>query len=184
MKRNTTLLFGVLVFALSVSLYGLSTMNKRTDAKDRLFVEEMIPHHEEAISSSVELMKVAQNQELIDLASKVIKAQEIEVKNMRSWYLEWYGKEYQPTGIYRPMMSSSKDLEVSKVEAKYVSEMITHHEHAVMMAEGLLKSTKRAELTSLAEDVIATQNSEISTLKRILQQTYGQEAKNVDHSMH
>jgi len=47
----------------------------------------------------------------------------------------------------------------------FLSEMVVHHQGAVLMAEAVLKNSKRPELIKLANDIIAAQTSEINLMK-------------------
>lgn len=132
---------------------------------EKSFIEEMIPHHEEAITSSQELLKVAENPEVRTLAQNIIAAQQKEVTEMKTWYKEWFGEEYQPTGNYKPMMSSIQGKSSEASEQTYLKEMIVHHEAAVEMAEAVLPIAQRSEIKSLGTAIIKTQNEEIQVMK-------------------
>ncbi len=60
------------------------------------------------------------------------------------------------------------DLDLAFIEA-----MITHHEGAIEMAEKIVTTTKRPELTEMAENIINTQRAEIETMNRWLNEWYG-----------
>jgi uncharacterized protein (DUF305 family) len=47
----------------------------------------------------------------------------------------------------------------------FLAEMIVHHQGAVVMAEAVLKNSKRPELIKLASGIISTQTEEITTMK-------------------
>ena len=47
----------------------------------------------------------------------------------------------------------------------FLSEMVMHHQGAVVMAEAVLKTSKRAELVELANNIISAQNKEIKMMK-------------------
>ncbi len=47
----------------------------------------------------------------------------------------------------------------------FLSEMIPHHQGAVVMAEMVLKTSTRPELRKLAEDIIVAQNKEIMMMQ-------------------
>lgn len=47
----------------------------------------------------------------------------------------------------------------------FLSEMIVHHQGAVVMAEAVLKNSKRPELIKLANDIIKAQTTEINMMK-------------------
>jgi uncharacterized protein (DUF305 family) len=177
---------GFIVGALGVLvlIVGGVFVIKATQDADRLFIEEMIPHHEEAVSSSKALLARTTDAELRVIASRVISAQEQEIALMKSWYVSWYGTEYKPTGVYMSMMSPIDKVTVQEAEQQYTSEMITHHEHAVMMAKEIISTTDRAELSTLSRAIILDQESEIAELKDILLKKFGQTPKMMDHSSH
>ncbi len=50
-------------------------------------------------------------------------------------------------------------------DKQFLSEMIEHHEGAVVMARQVLATSKRPELIKLANDIISAQTTEISTMK-------------------
>lgn len=50
-------------------------------------------------------------------------------------------------------------------EKQFVSEMVKHHEAAVMMARQVLTLSPRAEIKKLADDIIYTQTTEIKIMR-------------------
>lgn len=50
-------------------------------------------------------------------------------------------------------------------DKEFLSEMIVHHQGAVVMAEMVLKTSKRPELIQLANDIIAAQTKEIGMMQ-------------------
>ena len=58
---------------------------------DRAFIDAMIPHHESAIQMAKDVQGKAKSQEVKDLASAIITAQEQEIAQMREWRRQWYG---------------------------------------------------------------------------------------------
>lgn len=55
----------------------------------------------------------------------------------------------------------------------FLREMIVHHEGAVVMAQAVLKNSKRPELIKLANDIIAAQTGEIIMMKNWQQVWFG-----------
>ncbi|OGZ17193.1 MAG: hypothetical protein A2494_03195 [Candidatus Lloydbacteria bacterium RIFOXYC12_FULL_46_25] len=51
------------------------------------------------------------------------------------------------------------------LDQAFLDEMITHHEGAIVMAETLLRETKRPELVKLANDIITAQTQEIRMME-------------------
>lgn len=63
------------------------------------------------------------------------------------------------------MMSELEGKKGDKFDEAFLSEMIVHHEGAVVMAEAVLKNSKRPELINLANNIIKAQTSEIQMMK-------------------
>src|SRR3990170_332481 len=59
----------------------------------RHFIEEMIPHHQDAVLMADLGLKKAEHKELKQLATDIKTAQTKEIRQMRSWYKSWYGVE-------------------------------------------------------------------------------------------
>lgn len=153
-------------------------------ASERDFIHGMVPHHEEAVTSAKELLAVATDPEVRTLALNIIQAQEAEITEMKNWYSTWYDTSYRDDGKYKPMMRSLQNLSPKDTEARFVADMIGHHEHAVLMARELGTFAKRSELRTLSANIIRDQESEMRTLTSWLQSKYGHTPKPVDHSMH
>lgn len=151
---------------------------------DEQFILGMVPHHQEAIDSSNELLAIATDPDVRAVAQDIITAQIDEVSSMKEWYTEWYQKDYRDDRKYKLMMRSPQGLTARQAEAEYVSDMIGHHEHAVLMAQDLLSFSNRPELRLLSENVITTQTTEILSLKTMLAEKFGQTPAVIDHSQH
>jgi uncharacterized protein (DUF305 family) len=65
-------------------------IGKTGDEFDRIFLEEMIIHHEGAVDMAELALTNAKHQEIKDLARAIIDAQNTEIAQMRSWSAEWY----------------------------------------------------------------------------------------------
>ncbi|MEK7075580.1 MAG: DUF305 domain-containing protein, partial [Patescibacteria group bacterium] len=58
------------------------------------------------------------------------------------------------------------DLEIAKpFDREFITEMIPHHQSAIMMAQMLKSSTNRTEMTRLADDIISSQSKEIEQMR-------------------
>lgn len=152
---------------------------------DAHFIEQMIPHHEDAITMSKIALTKAQKQEVKELAQNIIDSQSREIEQMKTWYKEWYGREL-PTGeevmrqhgmmgnegMHMGMMGDETDvsaLENSEdFDRAFVEHMIPHHQMAVMMASMLKNGTDRDEMKKLADDIITAQTNEIDQMREWL----------------
>lgn len=135
---------------------------------EKTFIQEMIPHHEEAISSSEELLQIATTSEVRTLAGNIINAQKKEVADMKNWYKKWYGEEYQPTGNYKPMMSSLEGKSSEEAEQTFLMEMIMHHQAAIEMAEVIAPKAENEEIKNLSKAITTTQNEEITLMRKFI----------------
>jgi len=156
---------------------------------DAHFIEQMIPHHEDAITMATLALTKAQRIEVKQLAEDIIKSQSKEIEQMKSWYKDWFVREV-PTGVQvmskHGMMGSAKqnsthmgmmgdEADIAALEnaadfdREFVEEMIPHHQMAVMMANMLKNGTTRPEMKKLADDIITVQTNEIDQMRNWLQ---------------
>lgn len=153
---------------------------------DAHFIEQMIPHHEDAITMSNLALEKAQRPEVKTLAQNIIDSQTAEINQMKDWYEEWFEKKL-PAGdsvmnqhgmmggnnsMHMGMMGDESDenrLEsADDFDRAYVEDMIPHHQMAVMMASMLKNGTDRPEMKKLAEDITTAQTKEIDQMREWL----------------
>lgn len=135
------------------------------------FLVEMIPHHQEAVDSAKQILAVTKRQELRDFAKEVINVQSEEIAKMRQWIEQWH-PEADTKAAYQPMMRRIDGLSAEEADIVFVEDMIEHHLAAVHMAQDVLDKnlTERAEVRTLAEEIIAAQNREIEQMREWLEQ--------------
>lgn len=63
------------------------------------------------------------------------------------------------------MMSGLTGKTGDDFDKAFLSEMIVHHQGAVVMAQAVLKNSKRPELIKLANDIIKAQTGEITVMQ-------------------
>lgn len=73
--------------SMSASLRG-----KSGDEFDRVFLSEMIVHHQGAVEMAQLALTNAKHQEIKDLAGAIITAQNKEIGDMLGWSKSWYGR--------------------------------------------------------------------------------------------
>lgn len=171
------------------SLNKGSMMSVRSSTTlDAHFIEQMIPHHEDAITMAKLAQTNAKRPEVKKLADTIIDSQSKEIQQMKSWYRSWFGREV-PTGaevmgqhgmmknentdrMHMGMMGDESDLDnlerVEDFDTAFVEAMIPHHQMAVMMANMLQDGTDRPEMKRLAEDIITAQAKEIDQMRQWL----------------
>ncbi|KAB2944348.1 MAG: hypothetical protein MPEBLZ_00895 [Candidatus Methanoperedens nitroreducens] len=145
---------------------------------DRTFIEQMIPHHEDAVLMADLALQKAEHEELKQLAADIKTAQNREISDMRSWYKSWYGTEVPQNsmGMGRGMMSEDADIErlknASPFDKEFIEQMIPHHQMAVMMAQMMLQASDRDEIRTLAQNIITSQSREITQMREWHKQWY------------
>ncbi len=72
------------------------------------------------------------------------------------------------------MMSGLKGLSGDAFDKAFLSQMIMHHEGAVVMAEAALKDARHSELKNMANDIISAQTREIEQMKNWQRLWYNQ----------
>lgn len=139
-------------------------------SSEKDFIEKMIPHHQEAVDTAQQVVeRGGATPEVKELVENIIVAQEKEITEMKSWYLAWYGEEYQDTGAYVPMMRDLSDLSGSELDRVFLEDMIMHHMGAVMMAEMVRPYIENEEIENLVQAIAETQTQEIELMMSLLQ---------------
>jgi uncharacterized protein (DUF305 family) len=175
---------------------GQGRAGMRMDA-DRVFIEQMIPHHQDAIDMGTLALERAEHTEIRQLAEKVIRDQSKEISWMRSWYKAWYGTDvpdYQEAvggggmhwrGNGTGMMSGGMgermtDLEqlgnATPFDKEFIEQMVPHHQMAIMMAQMILNSDRK-EMRDLGRSIIRSQSSEVAQMREWYYTWYGTQVK-------
>lgn len=154
-----------------------SMMNQNIDQH---FIMQMIPHHEGAIAMAKVALERSKRPEVTALANAIIEAQQKEITEMQSWYQSWFGTSVPHMQGMTHMDGMSGDVRAlaavpaSEFDREFLSQMIPHHEMAIMMAQMLQAATQRPEMKQLAENIITSQSSEITSMRGWLKAWYNQ----------
>jgi uncharacterized protein (DUF305 family) len=138
-------------------------------ASEQEFIMGMIPHHEEAIMTAKQVIeRGGTTPEIKTLAENIIKAQEAEVNQMKEWYKNWYGKDYVADGKYKPMMQPLESLSGTELDKTFLSDMIKHHNMAIVMAQSVDTHIEHDEIKNLSANIKTTQSDEVKAMQNIL----------------
>lgn len=178
---------GVYALTANVNTIGTPTprSNQMSDNLDAHFIEQMIPHHEDAITMATLAQKRTRRPEVKKLADDIITAQSAEIDQMKDWYENWFGRDLptgdqvmqhhgmgSSTGMHMGIRGDESDItrltEAEDFDRAFVEHMIPHHQMAVMMATMLKNGTRRPEMSKLADDIITSQSSEIELMREWL----------------
>lgn len=157
---------------------GSSTAAQFNDA-DVMFVQGMLPHHQQAVEMSDMLLKKSGvSADATALAEQIKAAQGPEITTMQGWLKAW-GKSADGGmgGMNHDMgggMATGADMtkfdqaEGSAAEKMYLEMMTKHHQGAIMMAKTEQKSGKNPDAIQLAKNIATSQQAEIDTMKKLL----------------
>jgi uncharacterized protein (DUF305 family) len=145
---------------------------------DVLFVQMMIPHHQQAVDmSDMIVAKSGVDPDVTALAKQIKAAQQPEVHTMETWLNAW-GPKPMPEGAPHHLLSEGM-LDEEQMQAldeatgregqrRFVGSMIRHHQGAIHLAEEEIAAGKHPEATALARHIAASQQREIDTMNRLL----------------
>ncbi len=167
------------IFLVSCSGGSAAPDGKPWNKADQKFVQQMIPHHEQAVTMSEMVIDTEVSSELADLASEIIKAQAVEIEQMESFLNEWKVKSdphsgHMMSGDESHGMMTGEDLEklknssVGDFEKMWLTMMLAHHNGAVRMAETVIADGKDSRVKTLAQNIIGAQQKEINLIKSLL----------------
>lgn len=166
---------------------------------DRMFIEEMIPHHQDAVDMGNLALEKAEHPELRQLAQTIIRDQSKEISLMREWYRAWYGTDVPAdpgqqghgmgmmgggpgmgmgmggSGMGGNMTDLGKLARAPQFDKEFIEQMIPHHTMAIMMARMMTQNSRHAEIRELGSSIIRTQSAEVELMQRWYRAWYGQE---------
>lgn len=149
---------------------------------DAMFIEQMIPHHDDAIEMAELALTRAEHPEIKQLAADIKRTQTAENAQMRTWYLEWFGIAVPDVDDLSPMMGgmmgpgaiNMADLEVAEpFDKAFIEAMIPHHQMAIMMSRMTGAVSYRPEMRRLTSSIIEAQSVEIDKMQAWYDEWYG-----------
>jgi uncharacterized protein (DUF305 family) len=151
---------------------------------DVRFMQDMIPHHHQALEMAALVEGRTNNRELIDVAGRIDATQRDEIAFMQDWLRERGERVPDPTthhamhmhhemaGMATPeQMAELAAAEGTAFDRLFLTLMITHHEGAIVMVEELLEEPGSAYdpvLFEFTADVTNDQAAEIQRMNMLL----------------
>ena len=134
---------------------------------DVMFLQMMIPHHQQAIDISDLALTKSEDAELLALAKNIRDEQAAEIVKMKAWLdaagadLEMdHGASHSMSG----MLSDSELAALDKASGKnfdvlWLKAMTGHHTGAIDMT-AMIENAKNAEIKSFGEGIVASQSGQ------------------------
>lgn len=148
---------------------------------DVVFMQNMIPHHSQAVEMGVLVEQRTNNEDIVDIAGRIKKSQDDEITFMTEW-LEQRGETtemHHHDHMDHAMMGMATAEQMAELAASqgtdfdrlFLTLMIPHHEGAVKMVEDLLEQDGSAYdpvLYEFVNDIVNDQNAEITRMNDLL----------------
>lgn len=143
---------------------------------DVMFASMMIPHHKQAIEMSDTLLsKDGVDERVTTLAEQIKAAQAPEITTMEGWLKDWGADSSDMAGMdHNGGMMSENDMQTleqatgTEAARLFLQQMIEHHRGAIDMAEQEVSDGQNTDAVALANNIVKTQTSEISTMEELL----------------
>lgn len=141
---------------------------------DVMFLQMMIPHHQQAIDISNIALKSSKDVELLALADTIIEAQTAEIVQMSSWLKE-AGASMDMGHSMSGMGGMLDEAELSALavakgkefDALWLKGMIEHHDGAIDMSS-MIADASNPEIKAFGENVIKDQSAQIDQMNAML----------------
>ena len=142
---------------------------------DTMFAQGMIPHHEQAVEmSEMMFQKKDIPASVTDLAARIKAAQAPEIETMTGWLKTWNEPVTMGSGHSMDGMMGEgdmKQLESAQGTAAarlFLTQMVTHHQGAIMMAQTEMSQGQNADAIQLSKDIVTAQEAEIKEMQELL----------------
>ena len=154
---------------------GSDTLNDASDLSqnDVMFLQMMIPHHEQAVEMSTLAETNSTNPELLALAARIKAAQAPEIELMKNLLTDAGQAMMMDHSMGDNGMMGMDDMSALAVatgkdfDVLYLTGMIAHHEGAIDMTKPVANS-ENMEVKTLAENIITSQTAEIAEMTKLL----------------
>jgi uncharacterized protein (DUF305 family) len=144
---------------------------------DVRFLQDMIPHHQQAIDMAMLVNGRTRRPELVKLASRISTGQDAEIRTMQAWLSRWNrpapagdgmqsDRSQVPGMLAEGQLDWLETLQDVQFDLAFLTMMRTHHGGAIEVAEAELRAGSAAEVKALAKRMIAAQQTEIRQMHR------------------
>jgi len=163
---------------------AIEIANTSYSPADAQFMQDMIPHHHQAVEMAALVADRTNRQELLDVAGRIDASQVDEIDFMQQWLRERGEEVPEPTahdsmhtshemaGMASPeQMTNLARSEGTAFDRLFLELMIAHHEGAVKMVEELLEQPGSAYdpvLFEFSNDVTNDQTAEVERMNALL----------------
>jgi uncharacterized protein (DUF305 family) len=166
--------FGMHGFGMMGSERDQSTMD--LSGGDIMFLQMMIPHHQQAVDISNLALETSKDAELIALATDIRDGQVAEIIQMKSWLREADAEAEMGHSMGDSMGGMLDDQELADLKAAtgtnfdllWLKGMTIHHDGALHMST-MIRDARNAEIKSFGENIVSAQTAQIEQMKIMIE---------------
>ena len=149
--------------------------NFKVASSDAMFLQMMIPHHEQAVVMSDLALSTSKDADVLKLAKQIRDAQAPEIIKMQGW-LSDAGLSQDPGHSMGDgmdgMLSDSEIFTLKGSTGKafdklFLTGMIAHHEGAINMVM-MIENSSNSDISKLGKEIVKSQAAEIELMKQLL----------------
>ena len=149
-----------------------SSPNAASQPYDLQFIDTMTAHHKGAVDMAKMVDGKTQNPDIKKFAAQIIADQEKEIRQMKDWREKWFAGKPAAMNVEMPGMMDSMKMDMAKLtnskdkefDLAFIDMMTPHHVGAVSMAKEALQKSGKAEIKTLAGQIIKAQEAEIKMM--------------------
>jgi uncharacterized protein (DUF305 family) len=153
---------------------SVNSTNGNYTGADIMFLQMMIPHHQQAIDISKLALKTSSNEELIALAKVIARDQAAEIVQMKAWIKDAGASEDMGHEAHG-MGGMLDDEELSALSAAtgknfdtlWLKGMTEHHDGAIHMVQ-MIEDASNMDIKAFGAKVITDQSAQIAQMKKML----------------
>ena len=169
-RNNDGGFFGMHGFGMMDSDEARSTME--LSGADIMFLQMMIPHHQQAVDISELAINTSKDAELIALATDIRDGQKAEIIQMKSWLRAADAETDMGHSMGEAMGGMLTDTELSELKSAtgndfdllWLRGMTNHHVGALHMST-MIRDARNAEIKRFGENIVSAQTAQIEQMK-------------------
>ena len=153
---------------------GHMSGNQKYTGADVMFLQMMIPHHQQAIDISNQAITKSKDSELIALAKKIATDQAAEIIQMKAWLKDANASEDMGHSMHDMggMLSSDELSNLnsatgSAFDKAWLEGMIGHHEGAIHMTN-MINDAQNPAIKEFGNKIVKDQSAQIDQMKSML----------------
>lgn len=159
--------------------HSSSQANGNLTGADVMFLQMMIPHHQQAVDISELALSKSKDRELTELAKAIANGQRAEIVKMKAWLKDAGASEDMGHSMHdMGGMLSDEELTAltsatgTKFDLLWLQGMTAHHDGALHMTQ-MIEDAQNPEIKAFGEAIVIEQSAQIEQMKAMLNRLGG-----------